>query len=88
MVTQVAVCPAGMVAIGGGTFNDSLDTTVNINSSDWDSVGGTPNEWVGTTNNASASATNMWVDVICTTPTSFSLSALQVGAGMRDARHK
>jgi hypothetical protein len=89
MGVQVAVCPAGMVAIGGGTFNDSPDKAVSINSSDWDStVGGTPNEWVGATNNASATSTNMWVDVICTTPTSVSLSALQMGAGARDARHK
>jgi hypothetical protein len=89
MVTQVAVCPAGMVAIGGGTFNDSLDTAVNINSSDWDSTGGgVPNEWVGTTNNASSTATNMWVDVICTTPTSVSLSALNVEAEAREARRK
>jgi hypothetical protein len=88
-VTQVAVCPAGMVAVGGGTFNDSLATTVNINSSDWDStVGGTPNEWVATTNNASASTTNMIVDVICTTPTSVSLSALHSVATAREAAHK
>jgi hypothetical protein len=33
----VAACPAGRVAIGGGTFNVSLDTTVNINSSDYSS---------------------------------------------------
>jgi hypothetical protein len=84
MVTQVAVCPAGMVAIGGGTFNDSLDTTVNINSSDWDSTdGGVPNECVGTTNNASSTATNMWVDVICTTLTSVSVSALNAAAEAR-----
>jgi len=30
----------------------------------------------------------MWVDVISKTPTSFSLSAFEVRAGMRDARHK
>jgi hypothetical protein len=83
-VVQVAVCPAGMVAIGGGTWNDSLDTTVNVNSSDWgSSVGGTPNEWVGATDNASATSANMWVDVICTTPTSISMSALDTGASER-----
>ena len=88
-VTQVAVCPAGMVAIGGGTFNDSIDTTVNINSSDWDSTtGGTPNEWVGSMDNAGATGANFMVDVICTTPTSFSLSALKSGAGAREALHK
>jgi hypothetical protein len=83
-VVQVAVCPTGMVAIGGGTWNDSLDTTVNVNSSDWGStIGGTPNEWVGATDNASATAANMWVDVICTTPTSISKSALKAGASRR-----
>ena len=88
-VTVAAVCPPGWVAIGGGTFNDSIDTTVNINSSDWDSsVGGTPNEWVGSMDNAGAAGANMMVDVICTTPTSFSLSALKSAAGAREALHK
>jgi hypothetical protein len=78
-----------MVAIGGGTFNDSLDTAVNINSSDWDStVGGTPDEWVGTVNNAGATGANFIVDVICTTPTSVSLSALSSAASAREALHK
>jgi hypothetical protein len=86
-VVQVAVCPPGMVAIGGGTWNDSLDTAVNINSSDWGSTtGGTPDEWVGATDNASATSANMWVDVICTTPTSISMSALDTGASERGVR--
>jgi hypothetical protein len=77
-----------MVAIGGGTWNDSLDTAVNVNSSDWASTGGgAPNEWVGATDNASATAANMWVDVICTTPTSVSVSALDSALGVR-AVHK
>ena len=75
-VTQVAVCPAGMVVTGGGSLTASTDTTVNVANSDWDtSTGDLPDEWSVTMNNASANATTFFVDAICTQPTSISAAA-------------
>jgi Collagen triple helix repeat (20 copies) len=75
-VTQVAVCPSGMVATGGGGLTASTDTTVNVANSDWDtSTGDLPDEWSVTMNNASANATTFFVDAICTQPTSISAAA-------------
>jgi hypothetical protein len=75
-VTQVAVCPAGMVITGGGSLTASSDTTVNVANSDWDaSTGDVPDEWIVTMNNASANATTFIVDAICTQPTSISAAA-------------
>lgn len=75
-VTQVAVCPSGMVATGGGSLTASTDTTVNVANSDWDmSTGDLPDEWSVTMNNASANATTFFVDAICTQPTSISAAA-------------
>jgi hypothetical protein len=75
-VTQVAVCPSGMVATGGGSLTTSTDTTVNVANSDWDtSTGDLPDEWSVTMNNASANSTAFFVDAICTQPTSISAAA-------------
>jgi hypothetical protein len=58
-----------------------METTVNINSSDWDSSSGaSPDEWSVSMNNASVNATTFIVDAICTHPTSISAAALKSAA--------
>jgi hypothetical protein len=86
--TASAACPVGMFVTGGGVFVDSTDTAVNVDSSDWDSttVGGPPNAWSASVNNASASEAHFVVDAICTTPTSVSAAgATPVAKALRAA---
>jgi hypothetical protein len=87
--TQVAVCPAGLVAIGGGSVNDSTSPNVSINGSDWDSsTGAAPDEWVVTLNNGSVGPVNFLVDAICTQPTSISATAGKPAASALRAAHR
>lgn len=78
--TGVAVCPEGMVAIGGGVFPGVIATPptgVSVRYSDWDTTTGlVPDEWSVTMNNADPSNDQSFVvDVICTQPTSISAAA-------------
>ncbi len=85
--TQIAICPSGMVVTGGGGFTDSMDTAVNINSSTpGSSTGSSPDAWVVSVNNASATATDFVVDAICTTPTSISAGAASAAKALHKAR--
>jgi hypothetical protein len=78
--TGVAVCPQGMVVIGGGVVPGLLATPptgVSVRYSDWDTTTGlVPDEWSVTMNNADPSNDSTFVvDAICTQPTSIGAAA-------------
>jgi hypothetical protein len=85
--TQAAICPSGLVAIGGGSVNDSTDTSVNTNASDWGFTTdpNVPDAWIVTVNNVGAAAAHFEVDAICTHPTSIT-PAGPMSAATRAAR--
>lgn len=73
-------CPVNMVATGGGVTTDPASPAVTISESDWIDWANPPftaNAWEGQIHNGSASAVNLFVDVICTSPTSISAAALE-----------
>ena len=91
--TGVAVCPEGMVAIGGGVFPGIIATPptgVSVRFSDWDTTTGlVPDEWSVTMNNADPSNDQSFVvDAICTQPTSISAAAVltQARTALRTAQ--
>jgi hypothetical protein len=74
-------CPANMVATGGGATTFPVDPAITINESDWIDWPVPPdrfNAWQASVHNGSASPVILFVDVICTAPTS-------IGAPARDA---
>jgi hypothetical protein len=78
--TGVAVCPEGMVAIGGGAATlppATPETGVSLRFSDWDTTtGSVPDEWSVTMNNADPTNDQSFVvDAICTQPTTISAAA-------------
>jgi hypothetical protein len=87
--TAQAICPGGMVVTGGGAMTDPTDAAVTISESDWILwPPGVPQAWEATVNNGSATAVDLVVDAICTTPTSISAAgATSVGKALR-AAHK
>jgi hypothetical protein len=78
--TGVAVCPEGMVVIGGGVEtlpSATPQTGVSVRFSDWETTTGElPDEWFVTMNNADpANDQSFVVDAICTRPTSISAAS-------------
>lgn len=73
-------CPVNMVATGGGVTTAPASPAVTISESDWIDWANPPftaNAWEGRIHNGSASAVNVFVDVICTSPTSISAAAIE-----------
>jgi len=71
-------CPADMVATGGGATTFPADPAITINESDWINWALPPysaNAWQARIHNGSASPVILYVDVICTSPTSISAPA-------------
>jgi len=71
-------CPINMVATGGGATTDPVDPAITINESDWIDWALPPftaNAWEASIHNGSASPVTLYVDVICTSPTSISAPA-------------
>ena len=71
-------CPINMVATGGGAVTDPVGPAITINESDWINWALPPfvaNAWEASIHNGSASTVTLYVDVICTSPTSISAAA-------------
>jgi hypothetical protein len=80
-------CPVNMVATGGGVTTDPSSPAITINESDWIDWANPPftaNAWEGRIHNGSASAVNVYVDVICANPTSISAA---VAPSLRQAHN-
>ena len=68
-------CPIDMVATGGGATTFPVSPAITINESDWINWALPPftaNAWEASIHNGSASPVILYVDVICTNPTSIS----------------
>jgi hypothetical protein len=73
-------CPVNMVATGGGVTTDPASPAVTISESDWIDWANPPftaNAWEGRIHNGSASAVNLFVDVVCANPTSISAPTVE-----------
>jgi hypothetical protein len=88
LVTQVAVCPEGMVVTGGGSFTPPIDPAVSVTSSDWGASESVPDFWSVTMSNQSMLDSIFFVDAICTTPSSVNLPALKAAVRARQAMEK
>ena len=87
--TQVADCPAGMVAIGGGVFTPSTSTGVSVNSSTLSSATGDAiDEWEVSMNNTSGTDTTFNAEAICTTATSVSVASASAHSALRAMHNK
>jgi hypothetical protein len=88
LATQIAVCPAGMVVTGGGSFTPPIDPAVSVISSIWGASGTVPDFWSVTMSNQSAIDTIFVVSAICTTPSSVNLPNVNAVARARQSTEK